>query len=139
MHLYANTIEESQYLDLTPYVDNVHLYHFKKIKYISFTFPFLKSLINLFISFINIIKLINLSKKMAKDIDDKNFNYSFIHQNKDYVQSPFLLKYLKTQSIFFCAEPMRILYDKGLFRKLRQKDIDKKLYYRITNSFNQIL
>ncbi len=75
---------------------------------------------------------------MAKDIDDKNFNYSFIHQNKDYVQSPFLLKYLKTQSIFFCAEPMRILYDKELFRKLRQKDIDKKLYYRMTNSFNQI-
>ena len=68
----------------------------------------------------------------------KTFNYSFIHQNKDYVQSPFLLKYLKTQSIFFCAEPMRILYDKELFRKLRQKDIDKKLYYRMTNSFNQI-
>ena len=75
---------------------------------------------------------------MAKDIDDKNFNYSFIHQSKDYVQSPFLLKYLKTQSIFFCAEPMRILYDKGLFRKLRQNDIDKNLYHRITSSFNQI-
>ena len=43
LHLYANTIEESQYLDITPYVDNVHLYHFKKIKYISFTFPFFKS------------------------------------------------------------------------------------------------
>ena len=61
---------------------------------------------------------------MAKDIDDKNFNYSFIHQNKDYVQSPFLIKYLKTQSIFFCAEPMRIVYDKDL--KTKAKDIDKK-------------
>ena len=40
LHLYANAIEESQYLNLTPHVDNVHLYHFKKIKYISFTFPF---------------------------------------------------------------------------------------------------
>ena len=75
---------------------------------------------------------------MAKDIDEKNFNYSFIHQNKDYVQSPFLLRFLKTRSIFFCAEPMRIFYDKGLFKKLRQKNDNKKLYYRITNLFDQI-
>ena len=62
---------------------------------------------------------------MAKDIDEGNFDYSFIHQNKDYVQSPFLIKFLKTQSIFFCAEPMRIFYDKELFKELRQNNIIK--------------
>ena len=139
MHLYLNTIEKSKYLDITPHVDNVHLYHFKKIKYISFTFPIFKSLVNLVISFINIINLINIFKKMAKDIDEGNFDYSFIHQNKDYVQSPFLIKFLKTKSIFFCAEPMRIFYDKELFKELRHKKIKENLYSRITHSFDQII
>ena len=66
---------------------------------------------------------------MAKDIDEGNFNYSFVHQNKDYVQSPFLLKFLKTRSIFFCAEPMRIIYDKELFKMLKQKN-EQLLYYK---------
>ena len=74
---------------------------------------------------------------MAKDIDNNDFNYSFVHHNKDYVQSPFLLKYLKTRSIYFCAEPMRVIYDKELFKKLKQKVYNNHLYYRITSSFDQ--
>ena len=135
--MYSNTNEKGQYLDITPYIDFVHLYQFRKIKYISFTLPFFKSIINLSISFLNILKLIKISKIMAKDIDNNNFNYSFVHHNKDYVQSPFLLKYLKTRSIYFCAEPMRVIYDKELFKKLKQKVYNNHLYYRITSSFDQ--
>ena len=96
--MYSNTIEKDQYLDISPFIDQDHLFYYNKIKYISFPFPFFKSLINLCISFMNILRLIKISKNMAKDIDDNNFNYCFIHHNKDYVQSPFLLKFLKTKS-----------------------------------------
>ena len=80
---------------------------------------------------------------MAKNIDKKNFDYVFIHQSKDYVQAPFLISFLKTRSIFFCAEPQRIIYDKGLFDMLRigqrsQKNLFKDIYTKSTNIIDNI-
>ena len=134
--LYTNSREEGQYLDLSKMVDSINYYNFRKLRYIRFTIPFLKSILNLWISLINIFKINMISKKMAKDIDALKFEYVFIHQCKDYVQSPFLIKYLKTKSIFFCAEPPRKIYDKGLFDKLRTKNnssnISVKNFYTFT-------
>jgi glycosyltransferase involved in cell wall biosynthesis len=143
IYLYGNLKEEGQYLDLSKFVDEVLIYHFKKIKYISFTLPYLKSILNLLISFYNIFNLIKISKKMAKNIDRENFDYVFIHQSKDYVQAPFLISFLKTRSIFFCAEPQRTIYDKGLFDKLRtgkirQNSFFKNIYTKSTNIIDKI-
>ena len=58
---------------------------------------------------------------MGNDIDSCSYDFVFLHHNKDYVQSPFLLRYLKTKTVYYCAEPQRVFYDEGLFRMIYRK------------------
>ncbi len=138
-----NSKEQGQYLDISKFVDKIFVYQFNKIKYVSFTLPFFKPIVNLLISSYNILNLINISKKMALHIDKENFEYVFIHQSKDYVQAPFLISFLKTKTIFFCAEPQRIIYDKGLLDTLKIDELKQKfsimnIYTKSTNMIDNI-
>lgn len=90
--------------------------------------------------FDQLYSLCNLHKKIAGDIDSGNYNIVIIHPDK-YTQSPFLLRFLKTPSIYYCEEWLRIVYEpqykfgervhvlKNIYenvnRKIR-KQIDKK-------------
>tara|TARA_B100001250_G_scaffold92747_1_gene77193 strand:- start:14791 stop:15930 length:1140 start_codon:yes stop_codon:yes gene_type:complete len=139
----VNSKEQGQYLDISKFVDKIFVYQFNKIKYVSFTLPFFKPIVNLLISSYNILNLINISKKMALHIDKENFEYVFIHQSKDYVQAPFLISFLKTKTIFFCAEPQRIIYDKGLLDTLKIDELKQKfsimnIYTKSTNMIDNI-
>jgi len=123
-------------LDLTDWVTETYLFPFDLINKVSFTLPFLKSIINLIIDLLNILKIDNVSKSMAREIDKNNYNFVFVHHNKDYVQSPFILKYLKTKSFYFCAEPYRKFYEKGIFNEKQNKSSNRNLlevYTTLTN------
>src|SRR5690606_24838394 len=52
----------------------------------------------------------NLHKKIAKDIDSKKYDIVIIHPDK-ITQSPFLIRYLKTNNLYFCQEPLRMVYE----------------------------
>jgi glycosyltransferase involved in cell wall biosynthesis len=73
---------------------------------------------------------------MAREIDKNNYDFVFVHHNKDYVQSPFILKYLNTKSFYFCAEPFRKYYEKGIFNEKQNKSSNRSLlevYTTLTN------
>ena len=138
VHLYGHNIEKTSYLDLTDWVAETYLFPFNLINKILFTLPFLKPIINLIIDLLNILKIDNVSKSMAREIDKNNYEFVFIHHNKDYVQSPFLLRYLKTKTVYFCNEPQRKFYDQGLITMVdRTKIYNEKriiiLYSKLTN------
>lgn len=136
VHLYGHNIEKNSYLDLTDCVAETYLFPFNLINKILFTLPFLKSIINLLIDLLNIQKIDNVSKSMARQIDKNNYDFVFVHHNKDYVQSPFILKYLKTKSFYFCAEPFRKFYEKGVFNEKKNKSSNRNLvevYTTLTN------
>jgi len=134
--LYGHNIEKNSYLDVTDCVEETYLFPFDLINKVSFTLPFLKSIINLVIDLLNILKIDNVSKTMAREIDKNNYDFVFVHHNKDYVQSPFLLKYIKTKSFYFCAEPFRKFYEKGIFNEKQNKSSNRNLlevYTTLTN------
>jgi glycosyltransferase involved in cell wall biosynthesis len=58
---------------------------------------------------VELFKLYGLHKKIANDIKLKNYDYVFVHPSK-YTQAPFLLKFLEN-CIYYCQEPLRIVYD----------------------------
>lgn len=96
--------------------------------------------IKLYKDSIELIKLSALHKKIAKEIDSKNYDFIIIHPSK-FTQAPFILKYLKKIKVYYCQESLRIVYEdkfeisKGLFflkkiyekinRRIRKK-IDKE-------------
>lgn len=66
--------------------------------------------IRLYKDTIELISLYSLHKKIAQDIKSKNYDYIFIHPSK-FTQAPFLLRFLKNKCIYYCQEPLRIVYD----------------------------
>jgi len=88
----------------------------------------------------NFYSLKSLHKQIAEEINRGKFDLAIVHPDR-YTQAPFLLRYLKTSSIYFCEEVLRIAYEKELAfnedvffikkwyeketRKIR-KDIDRK-------------
>jgi len=52
--------------------------------------------------------LANESYKIASKIDSENYSWVFVHHDT-YVQSPLLLRFLSTPSLYYCQEPFRRL------------------------------
>lgn len=59
---------------------------------------------------IELIKLYYLHKKIAKEIQSLRYDFVLVNPSK-YTQAPFLLRFLKNKSVYFCQEPLRIAYD----------------------------
>lgn len=66
--------------------------------------------INQMIRLIDIQRRDAANKQVAALIDAGNYDVAFVH-NCQYGQSPAVLKYLRTPSVYFCGEPPRYLYE----------------------------
>src|SRR5262249_11890687 len=51
-----------------------------------------------------------LAKRIAEKIDAGKYDFVFVHHDRP-VQSPYLLYFLLTPSVYYCAEPMREFYE----------------------------
>lgn len=58
-------------------------------------------------------KLRNIQKKIASDIDSKKYDVVIVHPDQ-FTQAPFLLRYLKTKSIYYTQEPYRLAYEHSM-------------------------
>jgi len=67
-----------------------------------------------------------VAQQMAVDIDRKRYDFVFAHHCQP-LQGPYLLRYLRTPSVYYCAEPMRAFYDPPVERSYKQptSDIDR--------------
>lgn len=85
--------------------------------------------------FNNFIKLRLLHKIIAKDIDQKKYDVVLVHTDK-YTESPCILRYLKTASVYHCHELLRIAYEKELEFK-ENVPIYKKYYENLTRKIRK--
>ncbi len=69
-------------------------------------------------------------KKIAKEIDSQFFDIVLVHPDL-YSQSPFILRYLKTPSVYYCHEWLRIAYEKE-FRLVGKITPLKRLYESVS-------
>lgn len=72
--------------------------------------PFLRRIIKDVSDF---ILLKSIHKKIAQDIDNREYDIVLIHTDK-LTQAPFILRFLKTKNVYFCLEPLKIVYEYGL-------------------------
>ncbi len=87
--------------------DNQYVYEYKQFIIDS---PFLKHLTNDLSDF-NLLKSIH--REIAQDIDNKEYDIALIHTDK-HTQAPFVLRFLKTKNVYFCLEPLKMVYEYGL-------------------------
>lgn len=86
---------------------------------------------------VELFKLYLLHKKIAKLIDEKEYDFVFIHGSK-YTQTPFISRFLKTYSIYYCQEPLRMVYEE-LFDIPNDLSIWKKYYERFNRNNRRLI
>lgn len=110
--------------DLSKVSSSFHRFDYKQTENKT---PFLGRLINDIRTF---FILPSLHKRIAKQIDGGKYDVVLVHPDK-VTQSPFILRYLKTKSAYYCQEPLRIVYEYVL-KAERNIGIPKYTYEQIT-------
>ncbi len=78
---------------------------FNKVYY----FKFAGSKSRIYRDSIGLIRLFFLHRKIAKIMQDKDYDFVFVSPSK-FTQAPFLLRMIN-KTIYFCQEPLRMIYD----------------------------
>lgn len=58
-------------------------------------------------------RLESIHGRIARDIDSRKYDIVLAHTDR-ITQAPFILRFLKTKSAYFCLEPLKIAYEYGL-------------------------
>jgi len=98
-------------LDISKVASNSYRY-----KYSSFDqkIPFLSRLVN----DIKVFRFLNtLHAEIAHDIDSRKYDIVLVHPDK-YTQSPYILRHLRTRNVYYCQEPLRIVFEYVLRAKM---------------------
>lgn len=101
-------VDEDKDIDIDNYFSNTYFYKFNSKIWKGNNWK-----VKLYKDTIELIKLCKLHRKISEDIKRKQYDYIFVHPSK-YTQSPFLLRFLQNKSIYFCQEPLRMVYDLNL-------------------------
>lgn len=76
-----------------------------------------------------------LHRKIADDINRESYDCVFVHPSK-FTQTPFLSRFLKHPSIYFCQEPLRIVYD-DVVANVSNIPLPNKLYEKIVRAIRK--
>lgn len=103
-----------------------------KYKPYTIPLPFIKRLTQDLSDF---FQLKRLHKKIAHNIDARNYDIVLVHTDK-FTQAPFLLQFLKTKNVYFCLEPLKIAYEYGL-RVPDELSLLNRVYESANRSFRK--
>lgn len=125
--LYTTNIEHDAFSP-SHYCENVYSY---AIDLTSNT-PIIKRFIS---DYRNFFTLKFLHKKIAADIDSRGYDLVLVHPDK-FTQAPFLLRFLQTPSVYYCQEPLRIVYEYSMRLKERV-GIVNRVYEELTRFYRK--
>lgn len=103
---------------------NVHFFQFKS------------SRVRIYRDSLELLKLFFLHKRIAKIINNNHYDLVFINPSR-YSQAPFLLRFVK-KSVYFCQEPLRIVYDPLMKISPRLK-LQNKIYEIVNRKIRKII
>lgn len=83
-----------------------------------------------------LINLYFLHKKISKIMKANKYDFIFINPSK-YTQSPFLLRFID-KTVYFCQEPLRIVYDNFL-EIPKNINLIKKIYEKLNRKFRKFI
>jgi glycosyltransferase involved in cell wall biosynthesis len=109
--LYTLSTTNEDFLPLKSFVNNIFIYKYRHSDGIKSS-----------ISILTKLKFVN--KKIAKNIDSNSYEFVYVNHCQ-YTQSPYILRYLKTKTVYYIQEPLRLAYEFNI--KYYQYAILKKL------------
>lgn len=104
--VYTLSSADHHFCDLRPFCDKHIVFRFKTLPLARRPFGRL----NQGIRTVDLARLRALERRIAHQIDGKDYDVVFVH-NCQYGQSPGVLSFLATPSVYYCQEPPRQLYE----------------------------
>jgi glycosyltransferase involved in cell wall biosynthesis len=104
--VFTLTTAEHEFCDLRPYCRRHTVAEF--VPWPLFRSPFGR--LNQTVRATNLQRLKHQQAQLANQIDCAEYDVVFVH-NCQFGQSPPLLQYLRTPSVYYCAEPPRLIYE----------------------------
>jgi glycosyltransferase involved in cell wall biosynthesis len=111
LDVYTLSTAEHDFCDLRPYCNQHIISPFLPLPLASRPFGRL----NQAIRSLDLFRLQTLQRQIATQIDKNNYDVVFVH-NCQFGQSPSLLKFLQTPSVYYCQEPPRSVYEPPMNR-----------------------
>jgi len=113
--LYRPSTANDEFLPLNGLIRDEFITDLDLISDLSLRLPGIRKYLDLANLERNLRQLARLAQRMAAKIDEENYDFVFAHHDR-IVQSPYLFRYLKTPSAYYCAEPMREFYERPICR-----------------------
>lgn len=116
LDVYIPTLADEQFLPLTPHVRKIVTFPMPEFRlWQTRCLPFLLQYLNFPRKMAYLERLKRLYASMAQRIDAHQYALVFVHHCR-VLQSPYILRYLHTPSVYFCQEPPRRLYEPPIQR-----------------------
>jgi glycosyltransferase involved in cell wall biosynthesis len=106
LDVYTLSTADTEFCDLRPYCQNYYVFPFQPL-------PKVRSplgRLNKGIGSADLVRLTRVQHSIAAAIDAAAYDVVFVH-NCQYSQSPALLRYVATPSVYYCAEPPRQVHE----------------------------
>jgi len=126
---------------LNDVTDNIFIYHLEKNSFRKFCI----NLINLIIPKVNFSEnsrfyfkygdFEKIQKKIAEEIDSKDYDIVFVEHENMFTMTPAFLKYIKKPTVYYCQEPCRD--NEKILLKLNNntQTLSNKIYSRINQKY----
>jgi glycosyltransferase involved in cell wall biosynthesis len=118
LDLYSLSGADNDFCDARPYVNKVQVYDFEPSPV--FHSPFGR--LNQGLRLVDLVRLRRLAQRTAADIDAGGYDVVLVHPCQ-YTQSPLVLQFLRTPTVYYCHEPLRKLYESPLPRPYRKQSL----------------
>lgn len=109
--VYTLSCADHDFADLRPFVQDHSVTPFAPLRLLRWPFGRLNQLIYL----ADLLRLDRLDRTLASRIDRGRYDVVFVHHCR-YRQSPAVLRFLKTPTVYYCQEPPRWIYDPPIWR-----------------------
>ena len=113
--LYCPNTANQEFLSLSNLARHTHTFQLNLAHPLQGRLPLLRKYVDLYRLKRNLDVSRALATRTAEKIDARKYDFVFLHHDQP-VQSPYLLNFLKTPSVYYCAEPMREFYEHAIPR-----------------------
>jgi glycosyltransferase involved in cell wall biosynthesis len=115
VHLYCPSNANERFLPLADVVQESFVFDLQFISKVSNRLPFLRRYVDVLTLLVNLRRLRQIDQRIAAQIDSGRYDWVFVHHER-IVRAPYLLRYLKTPSTYYCAEVIREFYEPAIER-----------------------
>jgi glycosyltransferase involved in cell wall biosynthesis len=118
LDLFTLSSADHVFCDIRPFMEKIHIYDFEPGPL--FSSPFGR--LNQATRTRDLGRLQRLARRIAREIDAGAYDVVLVHPSR-YSQSPQVLQFLDTPTVYYCHEPMRMLYESEVPRPYRRHSV----------------